>query len=170
MTVRPATRGDLDTVIELLNGLAEYEHAREPFAPDRGPFAEALFGVHPQAEVVLAETDADDDASESAGLALFFAKFNVWTAKPGVWLGELFVRPQFRGQGYGRALLAEVAAVAASRGGGRLEWSVFDWNEPAAEFYKRLGASMLDDRTTFRLTGDALTRLAGARRPPVTSG
>jgi len=158
MTVRLATREDLDTVIELLNGLAEYEHASEPFAPDRDAFSEALFGLQPQAEVVLAETDA----GESAGLALFFAKFNVWTAKPGVWLGELFVRPQFRGHGYGRALLAELAAVASARGGGRLEWSVFDWNEPAAQFYKGLGASPLDDRTTFRLSGDALTRLAAA--------
>jgi len=158
MTVRPANRDDIDTVIELLDGLAQYEHANEPFAPDREAFAEALFGRHPQAEVMLAATDD----GESVGLALFFAKFNVWTARPGVWLGELFVRPQFRGHGYGRALLAEVAAVASARGGGRLEWSVFDWNEPAVQFYKGLGASPLDDRTTFRLSGDALTRLAAA--------
>jgi len=162
MTVRPATPEDLDTVIELLNGLAEYEHASEPFVPDRGAFAAALFGRQPQAEVLLAEADTANGAGESVGLALFFAKFNVWTAKPGVWLGELFVRPEFRGQGYGRALLGEVAAVASGRGGGRLEWSVFDWNEAAAEFYKRLGASALDDRTTFRLSGDTLK--AAARR------
>lgn len=158
VVVRRATVSDLDGILELLNKLAEYEHASEPFAPDRETFAGALFGPQPQAQVFLAETPP----AEAVGLALFFDKFNVWTGSPGVWLAELFVRPESRGHGYGRSLLSAVAAVAVGRGGRRLEWSVFDWNAPAAGFYTRLGASRLDDRTTFRLSGDALTRVAGA--------
>ncbi|MEX2081585.1 MAG: GNAT family N-acetyltransferase, partial [Dehalococcoidia bacterium] len=92
--------------------------------------------------------------------ALFFHNFSTWTGKPGIWLEDLFVRPQFRGHGYGKEMLAELARLAVERGCGRLEWSVVDWNEPSIAFYRALGAAAMDDWTTYRLTGDSLLQLA----------
>jgi GNAT superfamily N-acetyltransferase len=156
MPLRPATEADLDTIMELIHALAEYEH--EPAAvrlePER--LRLHLFGVRPFAEVLLAETHA----GESAGFALFFHNFSTWEGRPGIWLEDLFVRPQFRGQGHGKALLVELAHLARERGCARLEWSVLDWNEPSIAFYRALGAVPMDEWTTFRVTGDALQALA----------
>ena len=154
--LRPAVESDLDTIIELIHGLAEYE--REPHAVllDREELRRHLFGPRPYAEVILAETEE----GESAGFALFFHNFSTWAGKPGVYLEDLFVRPALRGHGYGKALLAELARLAVERGCARLEWSVLDWNEPSIQFYKALGAVAMDDWTGYRVTGGALTGLA----------
>jgi GNAT superfamily N-acetyltransferase len=162
MPLRPATPADLDTIIELVHALAAYEREPEAVQLDRDDFRRNLFGDHSFAEVILAETER----GESAGFALFFHNFSTWTGKPGIWLEDLFVRPEFRGGGYGKALLVELARLAVDRGCGRLEWSVLDWNEPSIDFYKALGAKPMDEWTTFRLTAAALEELAAiAARP-----
>lgn len=153
MPLRPATEADLDTIIELIHGLAEYEREPDAVQLDRAEFASHLFGPKPYAEVILAETD--DGAS--AGFALFFHNFSTWTGKPGIHLEDLFVRPEHRGHGYGKALLVELASIAVERNCGRLEWAVLDWNTPSIDFYKSLGAIPMDEWTTYRLTGETLT-------------
>lgn len=159
MPLRPAQEADLATIVELIHALAEYE--REPDAVELDPetLRRHLFGPRPFAEVLLAETDD----GRSAGFALYFHNFSTWKGRPGVYLEDLFVRPEHRGQGFGRDLLAEIARVACERGCARLEWSVLDWNAPAIGFYRALGAEPLDEWTTFRLTGTALERLAAGR-------
>lgn len=153
MTLRPATPDDLDTIIGLIHGLAEYEHEPDAVHLDRDELKRHLFGPRPYAEVLLAETDA----GASAGFALFFHNFSTWEGKPGIWLEDLFVRPEFRGQGYGKALLTELARIAVERGCARFEWSVLDWNEPSIAFYKAMGAVAMDEWTTYRLSGEALS-------------
>ena len=157
MSIRPAIPADLDTIIELVHGLAEYEREPEAVVLERDEFERHLFGPRPYAEVLICETGS----GESAGFALFFHNFSTWTGKPGIWLEDLFVRPEFRGRGYGKALLVALAGIAVERGCGRFEWSVLDWNEPSIAFYRALGAVPMDEWTTFRVTGDALTTLAG---------
>ena len=157
MPLRPATAGDLDTIIELIHGLAEYERKPDAVTLDREALRGHLFGARPFAEVILAETAG----GESAGFALFFHNFSTWLGRPGLYLEDLFVRPVFRGHGYGKAMLVELARIAVERGCGRLEWSVLDWNEPSIRFYRALGAVSMDEWTTFRVTGDALAALAG---------
>lgn len=159
MGLRPATEADLDTIIELIHGLAAYEREPEAVVLDREELRRHLFGPRPFAEVILAET-AD---GESAGFALFFHSFSTWTGKPGIYLEDLFVREEHRGHGHGRALLVELARIAVARGCGRLEWAVLDWNEPAIGFYRSLGARPMDEWTTFRLDAGAIARLAGER-------
>lgn len=156
MPLRPARESDLDTIIELSRGLAEYE--REPAAVtlDRDELRRHLFGPRPYAEVLLAETNR----GEVAGFALFFHNFSTWTGKPGIYLEDLFIRPEHRRHGYGRVLLRALARLAVERGCGRLEWAVLDWNEPAIAFYRALGAGTMDEWTTHRLMGDALAALA----------
>ncbi|MBI5948462.1 MAG: GNAT family N-acetyltransferase [Chloroflexi bacterium] len=156
MPLRPAIEADLDTIIELIHALAEYEREPEAVVLDRDSLRRHLFGSRPYAEVILAETDA----GESAGFALFFHNFSTWLGQPGLYLEDLFVRPIHRGRGYGKLLLAELARLAVERGCGRVEWSVLDWNEPSIAFYKGLGALPMDEWTTYRLAGDALRRLA----------
>jgi len=159
MSIRPAVESDLDTIIELVHALAEYE--REPGAVklDRAAFRDHLFGQRPFAEVLMAETET----GQSAGFALFFHNYSTWEGKPGIWLEDLFVRPEMRGHGQGAALLAELANIAVERGCGRLEWSVLDWNEPSIAFYRALGAQPMEEWTTYRMTGSALTTLASRR-------
>jgi GNAT superfamily N-acetyltransferase len=157
MPVRAARESDLEDIIALIHGLAEYE--REPEAvvlvPDE--LREHLFGPRPYAEVLIAELEG----GETAGFALFFHNYSTWMGRPGIWLEDLFVLPEHRGKGLGRALLVEIARVAQERRCGRVEWSVLDWNEPSIGFYRALGAVPMDEWTTFRLTGDAITQLAG---------
>ena len=156
MPIRPAVESDLDTIIELIHALADYE--REPGAVelDRETLRRHLFGPSPFAEVLMAETGA----GESAGFALFFHNFSTWKGRPGLYLEDLFVRPALRGHGYGKALLVELARIAVERGCARFEWSVLDWNEPSIAFYKSLGATPMQEWTTYRVTGQALVRLA----------
>ncbi len=156
MRLRPAGESDIETIIELIHALADYEREPEAVVLDRNELRRHLFGPRPYAEVVLAETDD----GESAGFALFFHNFSTWEGKPGIWLEDLFVRPEVRGHGYGRALLAELARLAVERGCARLEWSVLDWNEPSIAFYRALGANPMDEWTTYRMTGEALRALA----------
>ncbi len=154
--LRPAVEVDLDTIIELIHALAEYEREPESVRLDRETLRSHLFGAHPYAEVLLAETTE----GQSAGFALFFHNFSTWEGKPGIHLEDLFVRPEFRGHGFGKALLVELSRLAVQRGCARLEWAVLDWNEPSIQFYKALGAVPLDEWTTYRVSGDALAKLA----------
>ena len=155
--LRAATEADLDTIIELIHALADYEREPDAVRLDREVLRGHLFGPRPYAEVIFAETDTGD----SAGFALFFHNFSTWEGKPGIYLEDLFVRPEFRGHGYGKALLSELARLAVERGCARLEWAVLDWNEPSIQFYKALGAVPMDEWTTYRVAGDALRGLAG---------
>lgn len=156
MALRAATEADLGTIIELIHALAEYEREPDAVRLDPEELRRHLFGSRPYAEVILAETS--DGAS--AGFALFFHNFSTWEGRPGIYLEDLFVRPESRGHGYGKALLAELARLAVERGCARLEWAVLDWNEPSIQFYRALGAVPMDEWTTYRLSGDALTTLA----------
>ncbi len=156
MPLRAAVENDLETIIELIHALADYEREPDAVVLDREELRRHLFGPRPYAEVILAETEA----GESAGFALFFHNFSTWEGKPGIWLEDLFVRPELRGSGFGRALLAELARLAMERGCARLEWSVLDWNEPSIGFYKSLGAEPMDEWTTYRMSGVALRQLA----------
>lgn len=156
MRIRFAEPGDLRVIIELIRALAAYEREPEAVRLDPGELERHLFGDRRYAEVLLAE-----DEGGVQGFALFFHNFSTWEGKPGIYLEDLFVRPEARGRGYGRALLAELARLAVARGCARLEWSVLDWNAPAIGFYRALGAVAMDEWTTYRLTGAALERLAG---------
>jgi GNAT superfamily N-acetyltransferase len=157
--IRRATPDDLALILDLIHALAIYE--REPDAVEATPEALARhlfgdgFGRGPTAECLIAEL-----RGVPQGFAVFCTNFSTWLAKPGIWLEDLFVRPEARGHGLGRALLVELARLAVERGCGRVEWSVLDWNEPAIGFYRSLGATALTEWTTNRLTGDALHRLA----------
>lgn len=157
MALRPAREADLDTIIELIHGLAEYEREPDAVRLDRDELRRHLFGPRPYAEVILAETEA----GESAGFALFFHNFSTWEGKPGIYLEDLFVRPEFRGQGYGKALLAGLARLAVERGCARLEWAVLDWNEPSMRFYESLlGARAMSEWTVYRMTAESIANLA----------
>ncbi|HEV8131505.1 MAG TPA: GNAT family N-acetyltransferase [Acidobacteriota bacterium] len=153
--IEPATEKDVPVILRLIKGLAEYEKlADEVIATEEG-LRQSLFGPRPYAEAVLAYADA-----EAAGFALFFHNYSTFLGRAGLYLEDLFIVPQWRGRGLGRQLLTYVARIAVARGCGRLEWSVLDWNEPAIRFYQRLGAQAMDQWTVYRLTGDALKRLA----------
>jgi len=158
--IRPATRNDVSAIVSLIRALAEYERLADAVVLDEAAFAEHLFGPRPYAECLVAE-----DAGAVVGFALFFHNYSTFVGKPGLYLEDLFVRPEQRGKGYGKALLVELAKVATARNCGRLEWSVLDWNEPAVGFYKKLGAVPMDEWTVYRLTGDALATLAGGSCP-----
>ncbi|HYH78736.1 MAG TPA: GNAT family N-acetyltransferase [Longimicrobium sp.] len=155
MTIRPATPDDVPLILRFIRELAEYERlAHEVVATEDG-LRDTLFGPRPYAEVVIAE-----EAGEPAGFALFFHNYSTFLGRPGIYLEDLYVRPEARGKGIGRALLAHLARLAVARGCGRLEWWVLDWNESAIRFYRALGAQAMDDWTVFRVTGEALARLA----------
>jgi GNAT superfamily N-acetyltransferase len=153
-SIRPATRADAGEVLRLIRALAEYEKlAHEVVATEAG-LLETLFGDKPAAEVLLAES-----AGRVVGLALFFQNYSTFLGRPGLYLEDLFVEPAYRAQGVGKALLRAVARLAVQRRCGRFEWAVLDWNTPAIEFYKSLGAQPMNDWTVFRVTGEALRRL-----------
>jgi GNAT superfamily N-acetyltransferase len=153
--IEPARERDVPLILELIRGLAEYERLADQCIATEARLREALFGAQPAAEVLLAYAD-----DQPAGFALFFHNFSTFLGRRGLYLEDLFVKPEFRRLGIGRRLLAALARVAVERGCGRFEWSVLDWNAPAIEFYKRLGAKPLDEWTIFRVTGDALAGLA----------
>ncbi len=155
--IRDATPDDIPTIAALIRALAEYERLAHEVVLDEGELRAHLFGERPYAEVILAEHEG-----EVVGFALFFHNFSTFLGKPGIYLEDLFVRPEHRGGGHGRALLAHLAGIAVARGCGRIEWSVLDWNEPSIAFYRSLGATEMDDWTTYRLTGDSLADLARA--------
>jgi GNAT superfamily N-acetyltransferase len=160
--IRCATESDVDVIGELIRGLAEYEKLAHEVAWNREQLKHNLFGPRPYAEVLIAE---DDATRQVVGFALFFHNFSTFLGKPGIYLEDLFVRPEHRGRGWGKALLRELAKLAIERDCGRLEWWVLDWNEPAIEFYMSVGARPMDEWTVYRVTGDALARLAQAPMP-----
>jgi GNAT superfamily N-acetyltransferase len=150
-----AGAADVPTILEMIRGLAEYEKLSHAVSATEEELTRTLFGAQPAAEVLLA---FQDDSCQ--GFALFFQNYSTFLARPGLYLEDLFVKPEARGNGLGLALLKELARIAVERGCGRVEWSVLDWNEPSIRFYKKLGAVPMDEWTTFRLTGDAITNLA----------
>ncbi len=156
--IRPAAREDVPLLLQMIGELADYERLRDEVALDAGQLERHLFGERPAAEAAIAETDG-----KAAGYALFFPTFSTFLGRPGLWLEDLFVRPQQRGAGVGRALLVHVARLAVERDCGRLVWSALDWNEPALAFYRRLGARTLDEWRLHRLDGGALAAVAGGR-------
>ena len=153
--IRPATPSDTPTICALIRALAEYERLADQVSLDDKRLGEYLFGPRPFAEVLLAE-----EAGEVVGFALFFHNFSTFVGKPGIYLEDLFVKPECRGQGHGKALLQAVARLAAERDCGRLEWTVLDWNEPAIRFYLSLGAVPMEEWSIYRLTGEALRTAA----------
>jgi GNAT superfamily N-acetyltransferase len=153
--IRAATPADIPCIHRLIVELAIYEKEPDAVQATHEDLERALFGPRPVAECVLAEVDG-----EAVGLALFFTNFSTWTGKPGLYLEDLFVRPQARGAGLGKALLVHLASIAVARGYGRFEWSVLDWNTPAIGFYTALGARPMDEWTVMRVDGEALERLA----------
>lgn len=153
--IRSAAPADVPLIRELIEGLATYEKLRHECIASDELLHSALFGERPYAEVAIAELDGN-----AAGFALFFYNFSTFLARPGIYLEDLFVQPAFRGHGVGKALLQRLAALAVERQCGRLEWSVLDWNVDAIGFYESVGARPQDEWTVYRVTGDALTRLA----------
>ena len=154
--IEPATERDVPAILRMIRGLAEYERLSHMVVATEAGLRASLFGPHPAAGVVIGYA-----GDEPAGFAVFFPSFSTFLGKPGLYLEDLFVEPRWRRRGLGRKLLKHVAGVAAARGCGRLEWAVLDWNEPAIRFYRGIGAEPLEDWTVFRLTGEALGRLAG---------
>jgi len=153
--IRSATERDVPLVLSFIRQLAEYEKLQHECVVTEDILRETLFGSKPSAEVLLGFAE-----TEPAGFAVFFHNFSTFLGRPGIYLEDLFVRPEMRGRGYGKALLSHLARLAVERRCGRLEWSVLDWNEPAIQFYKRLGAVAMNDWTIYRVTGEALKRLA----------
>jgi GNAT superfamily N-acetyltransferase len=153
-SVRPATTHDAGLLLELFGALADYEQLREELHATEPQIVDALFGERPAAKALIAERD-----SQPAGYALYFPTFSSFMATRGIWLEDLFVLPEQRGAGVGRALLAAVAACVPEAGG-RLEWAALDWNELALGFYRGIGARLMDEWTSLRLDGEALARLA----------
>ena len=149
--IRSATPEDTKIIAQLIRALADYEKLSHVVQLHENRLREHLFGPRPYAEVLLAE-----EAGEVVGFALFFHNYSTFLGTPGIYLEDLFVRPESRRHGHGKALLAALARLAIDRGCSRLEWAVLDWNTPAMDFYRSLGAVPMDDWTTYRLTGEAL--------------
>ncbi len=158
--IRPARPADIPTILTLIHELAAYERAADQVRASEQQLQDALFGPDAVASCLLAAPD--DPGAQVVGFALWFRTFSTWNGTASIYLEDLFVLPHARGGGHGRALLAELAAIAVERGYGRVEWSVLNWNEPAHGFYRRLGAAPQEEWTVWRLTGAALDAL-GAR-------
>lgn len=155
IVIRPAVREDVDQILAFIRELAEYEKLAHEAVADEAGLAAQLFGDTPRAEVLIAEVNG-----APAGFALFFHNFSTFVGKPGLYLEDLFVRPAFRGLGLGKTLMVRLAQLAVERDCGRFEWSVLDWNQPAIDFYRSLGAVGMDEWTVQRVAGDALQALA----------
>lgn len=159
--IRSATVADVPLIFSFIRDLAIYEKLLPDMVATEATLRRTLFGDPPAAHVVIAEACLPGQAGRRpAGFALYFFNFSTFLAKPGLYLEDLFVKPEFRGAGIGKALLLHLAKIANDRGCGRMEWAVLDWNEPAKGFYKKLGAVPLDDWRIMRLTGPALARYA----------
>jgi GNAT superfamily N-acetyltransferase len=153
--IRNANESDVPLIHQFIRDLADYEQLAHVVVATDEQLRATLFGSTPYAEVIIAEEDGTP-----AGFALFFHNYSTFLAQRGIYLEDLFVKPEFRGRGYGKALLARLAQIARERDCGRVEWAVLDWNEPSIAFYESLGARKMDEWHTFRLTGPALDRLA----------
>jgi GNAT superfamily N-acetyltransferase len=155
-SIRFAERSDVPEIAELIRALARFEKLEHEVTMTEERLEKSLFGPRPYAETLLAEEDGS-----AIGFALFFHNFSTFLAKPGIYLEDLFVVPEQRGRGIGRALLERLAQIAVERDCGRLEWAVLDWNRDAIAFYERLGAKPNSEWTVYRLTGDSLHAVAG---------
>ena len=150
-----ATERDVRVILRLISALAEYEKLAHEVVATEASIHDTFFGANRSAEAILAYA-----GEQPVGFAVWFYNYSTFLGRPGLYLEDLFVLPEWRGRGVGRALLHHLARVAVERGCGRMEWAVLDWNEPAIRFYRSLGASPMDEWTVYRLTGDALRRLA----------
>jgi GNAT superfamily N-acetyltransferase len=159
--IRPACAADVPTILQLIRDLATYERAPNEVTATEKQVTDVLFGEKPAAEVLLAFQN-----QTPIGFAVFFHNFSTWLGQPGLYLEDLFVKPEARGKGFGRALLVDLARIARDRGCGRMEWAVLDWNEPAIKFYRSLGAKPMEEWTVFRLTHDGIARLAQSESIP----
>lgn len=155
--IEAATPEDVPTLLRLITALADYEKLAHEVVATEASLRASLFGPTPQAEAVIAYEEATP-----VGMAIWFHSYSTFLSRRGLYLEDLFVTPEWRGRGIGRALLTHVARIAVARGCGRMEWSVLDWNEPAIGFYRSLGAQPMNDWTVFRLAGDALETLANS--------
>jgi GNAT superfamily N-acetyltransferase len=156
LSIRPATPADLPLIAQFIRALADYEKLADAVHFDEATLLANLFGPRPYAEVVIGEVDGAPQ-----GFALFFHNFSTFEGRPGIYLEDLFVHPEARGSGLGKALLSHLAKLCVARDCARLEWSVLDWNDPAIGFYKSLGAAFMDEWTVMRVDGKALSNLAG---------
>ena len=154
--IRDARADDVPLILAFIRELANYERLPHEVVATEKLLAESLFGERRAAEVVIGMLD-----HIPVGFALFFHNFSTFLGRPGMYLEDVYVRPEYRGRGFGQAFLAHLAKLARERGCGRLEWAVLDWNESAIRFYERLGAVAMDDWTVYRVTGEALAKLAG---------
>jgi GNAT superfamily N-acetyltransferase len=157
--IRPARVEDVPIILQLIRDLATYERAPNEVTATEEQLVEVLFGERPAAEVLLAF-----DGKSPAGFAVYFFNFSTWLGRPGLYLEDLFVKPEKRGKGYGRALLVELAKIARERDCGRMEWAVLNWNEPAIKFYRAIGATPMNEWTVFRLTREGISKLADSGR------
>ena len=155
LSLRQATRADVPLILQLVRELASYERSPDAVVATEADFLRDGFGHSPYFQVLLAEWNG-----EPAGFALYFYNWSTWLGRKVLYLEDLFVRPQLRGKGIGRSLLAELARIAVREGCGRFQWQVLDWNEPALGFYRSLGAQLVPEWLTVRLDGEALQRLA----------
>jgi GNAT superfamily N-acetyltransferase len=155
MSIRPATINDIDEILAMIYELALYEKAPEEAKATREQIIESFFSEDPKVFCEIVEVDGS-----VAGFAIWFLNYSTWQGKHGIYLEDLFVRPQYRGKGFGKALLKRLAAICEERGYGRFQWWVLDWNQPAIDFYKSLGAVAMDEWTVFRVSEQALTQLA----------
>jgi GNAT superfamily N-acetyltransferase len=156
--IREATESDIPLILQFIRDLADYEKLAHLVVATEEQLRSTLFEAPRYAEVLIASAD-----EMPAGFALFFHNYSTFLAQPGIYLEDLFVKPEFRGRGFGKALLVRLAQIARARNCGRVEWAVLNWNEPAIAFYKSLSARPMDEWTVFRLTGEALERLAQVR-------
>jgi GNAT superfamily N-acetyltransferase len=155
LQIRPAQASDVPVILQLIRDLATYERAPNEVTATEEQLLKVLFGDKPAAEVLLAFV-----GEAPVGFAVFFHNFSTWLGRSGLYLEDLFVKPEERGKGYGRALLVELGKIARDRGCGRMEWAVLNWNEPAIKFYRALGAKPMDEWTVYRLTGEGINDLA----------
>ncbi|OWT74922.1 MULTISPECIES: GNAT family N-acetyltransferase [unclassified Achromobacter] len=154
--IRPATPADIPAILALMQGLAEYEKLTHLFAATEANLHTSLFGEHPAAHCLVAENET---GTGLVAYALWFQNYSTFLAKPGLYLEDLYVDPEQRGKGIGKALLLRLAAIALERGYGRFEWTVLDWNQPAIDFYEGMGAQVLPEWRIVRVTGDALVEM-----------
>ena len=154
-SIRPGTEKDVDVILGLIRGLAEFEKLSEQVKATPQRLRDTLFGPHPAAEVIIGYA-----GDQPVGFALFFSTYSTFLGLPGLYLEDLFVLPEWRSRGLGRRLLTHLASIAVERGYGRMEWSVLNWNESAIRLYRNLGAQPMDDWTLYRLTGESLQALA----------
>jgi GNAT superfamily N-acetyltransferase len=155
LNIRQTTRADADLIVDFIKQLAEYERLSHEMVADSATLSASLFCEHPKAFCVIAEWNGIP-----VGFALYFYNFSTFLGKPGIYLEDLFVKPELRGKGIGKSLLTYLAAKAKAEGCGRLEWWVLDWNQPSIDFYISLGAVAMNEWTTYRITGEALDALA----------